>query len=421
MDQLNDAVRDLSISLGGPLTDSVSAFASGTATIVNGLNAIGDGIGEAFLGGALGNAKNAWNSLFGGGGEDVDEATAALGRFATAEAQAAVGANHLSLAHAGTAAAMTTVSTSFGNFEARAAAAGAAMQRQADATNAANTALQGLLNTQLAEIDASFAATSAQNSFTTAVENAGKATDDTSTAVNEQQVAYDGATQAAISAASAAVRLAQEQASLEGKTLSAKDSQQVLIGTLMKLASTSSGPVAGAIGQVITKLQTVGAQKPNPTINATDNATPKINNVSSSLSNLNGRSATVALNAIFNGGAAMSEANRFLGIARQAQAAARALPVRKEGGPIPGSTGTPVPILAHGGEYVLSADVVDRIKRGDTSRGASAALSLPTGGSSGGGNVYNFNGTFIGTTQAQLGRWLDETTAESRRRGNRAA
>ena len=40
------------------------------------------------------------------------------------------------------------------------------------------------------------------------------------------------------------------------------------------------------------------------------------------------------------------------------------------GGPIPGSLGQPTPIMAHGGEYVLSADVVSRIKRGAPSSGA---------------------------------------------------
>ena len=65
---------------------------------------------------------------------------------------------------------------------------------------------------------------------------------------------------------------------------------------------------------------------------------------------------------------------------------------RRTGGPIPGSPGTAVPILAHGGEYVLSADVVDRIKKGKQSLGADMSTSaasmgdVPTGG---GGNMYS--------------------------------
>ncbi len=42
----------------------------------------------------------------------------------------------------------------------------------------------------------------------------------------------------------------------------------------------------------------------------------------------------------------------------------------ESGGEVPGRRGEAVPITAHGGEYVLSADIVDRIKRGAPSRGA---------------------------------------------------
>lgn len=42
--------------------------------------------------------------------------------------------------------------------------------------------------------------------------------------------------------------------------------------------------------------------------------------------------------------------------------------VRKEGGNVPGAPDAPVPILAHGGEYVLSRPVVEAIKRGGPNR-----------------------------------------------------
>lgn len=44
----------------------------------------------------------------------------------------------------------------------------------------------------------------------------------------------------------------------------------------------------------------------------------------------------------------------------------------KDGGMVPGPVARPVPIMAHGGEYVLSADVVEAIRRGDPSRGLEA-------------------------------------------------
>jgi phage-related protein len=44
----------------------------------------------------------------------------------------------------------------------------------------------------------------------------------------------------------------------------------------------------------------------------------------------------------------------------------------KDGGMVPGPVTRPVPIMAHGGEYVLSADIVEAIRRGDPSRGLEA-------------------------------------------------
>jgi TP901 family phage tail tape measure protein len=58
----------------------------------------------------------------------------------------------------------------------------------------------------------------------------------------------------------------------------------------------------------------------------------------------------------------------------------------KDGGLVPGSSNTPVPIMAHGGEYVLSADVVQRIRQGSSTRGA---------GDSGGGITINVAGSVI--------------------------
>lgn len=72
------------------------------------------------------------------------------------------------------------------------------------------------------------------------------------------------------------------------------------------------------------------------------------------------------------------------------------MPSRQMGGPIPGTKGTAVPILAHGGEYVLSADVVDRIKGGRPSAGAAGS---PSGEVRGGGmhighlEISGFNAT----------------------------
>lgn len=58
---------------------------------------------------------------------------------------------------------------------------------------------------------------------------------------------------------------------------------------------------------------------------------------------------------------------------------------RSEGGPIPGREGSPVPILAHGGEFMLSANVVKAIKAGQPTSGINSVASLAAGG---GGAVH---------------------------------
>lgn len=53
---------------------------------------------------------------------------------------------------------------------------------------------------------------------------------------------------------------------------------------------------------------------------------------------------------------------------------------RAAGGPVPGPEGSPVPMLAHGGEFVLSANVVKAIKAGQSTAGISGAASAGVGG-----------------------------------------
>lgn len=69
----------------------------------------------------------------------------------------------------------------------------------------------------------------------------------------------------------------------------------------------------------------------------------------------------------------------------------RRMPERRVGGPIPGARNEPFPVTAHGGEFVLSADVVDAIKRGQPTLGRGLGQpTLPmTGGNGGGGVVIN--------------------------------
>jgi hypothetical protein len=78
----------------------------------------------------------------------------------------------------------------------------------------------------------------------------------------------------------------------------------------------------------------------------------------------------------------------------------------KDGGLVPGSSNTPVPIMAHGGEYVLSADVVQRIRQGSSTRGA---------GDSGGAITINVAGSVI--SEADLVETVRRGLIDSQRSG----
>jgi hypothetical protein len=68
--------------------------------------------------------------------------------------------------------------------------------------------------------------------------------------------------------------------------------------------------------------------------------------------------------------------------------------------------------MAHGGEYVLSADVVDRIKSGRASRGAD------TGSGGSGGPVYNVTVNSL-VADANTGRQVARALAAYQRNGGK--
>lgn len=89
-------------------------------------------------------------------------------------------------------------------------------------------------------------------------------------------------------------------------------------------------------------------------------------------------------------------------------------PGRYDGGPVPGGPNEAVPMTLHGGEYVLSSDVVERIKSGRPSRGAE--MSASGGGGGGGGTVININ--FAGAPAfGDEQRIVDALTSWSRANG----
>jgi hypothetical protein len=243
--------------------------------------------------------------------------------------------------------------------------------------------------------------------------------------LDEQKIAQDQAAQAALGMAGAAVRLAEDEAALEDRTLSAKDAHKIQIDTLTTLANKIGGPVATQIMDMVGKLKTLDKTNADPDATLNDQASAPIGTVAQRVRGLNGMSATAYV--YVNTDSAMARlanlSQRLSAVAstgRQVAATSGVIARFQEGGYVNAGKNQPVPAIVHGGEYVLSADVVDRIKNGDASRGAAGSLSLPGSGSASGSTVIQFNGTFL-SSKAELGRMVDEALAESRRRGNRAA
>ena len=158
----------------------------------------------------------------------------------------------------------------------------------------------------------------------------------------------------ALKQADAAVQAAQAQAELAGKTLSASDQQRIMVESLASVANAldPSDPLRSQLVAYIRELGMI------PSVRETVIRTIRQEIIQQSI----------------------IEAQQF---SPPAIAAASRTPrvSRNIGGPVPGIVNTSMPIMAHGGEYVLSADVVDAIKRGAPSRG------LGRGGAAGGGAV----------------------------------
>jgi hypothetical protein len=158
----------------------------------------------------------------------------------------------------------------------------------------------------------------------------------------------------ALKQADAAVQAAQAQAELAGETLDASAQQRIMVTELAKVAD-ALDPSDPLRQQLVAYIQELGMI---PAVRETVIRTIRQDIIQQSI----------------------VEATQF---SPGAIAAASRTPrvSRNIGGPVPGILNTSTPIMAHGGEYVLSADVVDAIKRGAPSRG------LGRGGAAGGGAV----------------------------------
>lgn len=84
------------------------------------------------------------------------------------------------------------------------------------------------------------------------------------------------------------------------------------------------------------------------------------------------------------------------------------------GGGIPGPKGKPVPIIAHGGEQVLSTDIVDAIKAGKPTAGLPALAGSPGGP---GGTYHNYNITVHALDTQEAARAVVDAIETAKRNG----
>jgi hypothetical protein len=163
----------------------------------------------------------------------------------------------------------------------------------------------------------------------------------------------------ALRQAEAAVKAAQAQAELAGETFDASTRQQVLVDNLRAVSNSLSpnDPLRRELAGYIAQLNSVP-----------DSIVTRVTAIREEL--VTQRITQIAEESPTGIAGGLGGGPFFIR--------------RQIGGPIPGPVNRGVPVLAHGGEYVLSADVVDAIKRGAPSVGLGRGR-----GAASAGNVIN--------------------------------
>jgi hypothetical protein len=239
------------------------------------------------------------------------------------------------------------------------AAAEAAMARYEDQTRQANDALQQMIDTTLAMFNADLNLEAQIARTEEAIFDYATALAEGTLQGRELEKAQRDVKTEALRQADAAVQAAEAQAELAGKTLDASDRQKIMVESLAAVAD-ALDPADPLRKQLVEYIQQLGLI---PSVKETVIRTIRQEIIQQSI----------------------IEAQQFSPAAISAASRAAPRQSRNIGGPVFGLTNTSTPIMAHGGEYVLSADVVSAIKRGAPSRG------LGRGGAAAGsgGNVIN--------------------------------
>lgn len=220
---------------------------------------------------------------------------------------------------------------------------------ETDALRAANDALAAHTNAQLAAFDATFAVKDATDQFAKAHLAAIQTEQDATKSSGEKTQAYDNETQAAEKVAVSIQKKAEQDAIASGTALTAKQSNDILIGALQTLASQSSGPTAAALQTLIGKLQETGAQKPQPTVTLNDKATAPVDAVQTKLAVLGRTTATAAIHADDNTAVPFANA-QARGNAWAGKVFTATIATRTQGMQVLGGSNVAVQAKAMGGE-----------------------------------------------------------------------
>ncbi len=238
-------------------------------------------------------------------------------------------------------------------------------------------ALDDVLASQLALVDSSFAQHKLTLDVVDAQKDLTKAQQDGTSSALELQVQQDNVVASAIA-------LASKNKEVETSAHGADAGNQAFSDTLQYIANSSSPEVKAQLQGVIDKLKTTGEQHPNPTVDATDNATAKITPVQTALTDIQKHyTATVDVNTSAADTALTNLRNRLNSAAGQGvliQGRSGVHLTFARGGLVPGSSNQAVPAIVHGGEYVLPSGLVDAIRKGRAPGPSSLPRSVATGG-----------------------------------------
>jgi hypothetical protein len=207
------------------------------------------------------------------GGEDAVTSWAASMRAAGADTQAvnviaaAARASFDELAEAEAGAA-----TSAGLLADRQAQVRDALERTTESTERATTAQHEWLDAQLAAVDASFAHHDALRDFEAAVRDTATAMADGESTTADLEDAYRRERQAALDAAAAAARLAEEQARQAGGSLGAEERLDALNESLLESARVATPAARDQIAQYLAELNGIPAEEATEIIATADTA-----------------------------------------------------------------------------------------------------------------------------------------------------